>query len=144
MPDRHPNGTCTSLAASCHNHPTLHLRSIRTHQKNFWQPQHQCLFSSTPDTTPTVCPTKVPITHITQDTRSAIVYRVPCKDRNSFYVGLSKRSLAAWLKEHQRAVFTGDSTLWILAEHSIKIDHEDRIGYIVSLYWSCQAFRWIV
>ena len=75
----------------------------------------------------------------TQEARSGIVYRIPCKDCNSSYVGQSRRSLAARLKEHQRAVFTGNSNLSALAEHTMNTDHEVDWPSAMVLD-SCQAF----
>ena len=39
-------------------------------------------------------------------------------------MGQSKKSLAVRLKEHQRALYTGDSNISALVEHAITIGHE--------------------
>ena len=51
-------------------------------------------------------------------------YRIPCKDCDCaythVYVGQTKRLFGVRLKEHQKAVFTGDSEKSALAEHVLK------------------------
>lgn len=61
---------------------------------------------------------------VPQDARKGVIYKIPCRDCDSSYVGQSKRSLAVRLKEHQRAVYTGDTNMSALAEHSITTGHE--------------------
>ena len=43
---------------------------------------------------------------------------------NSAYIGQTKRLLGVRLKEHQKAVFTGDSEKSALAEHVLKTGYE--------------------
>ena len=49
--------------------------------------------------------------------RSGVVYRIPCKDCNTSYVGQTLRTLDRRIKEHQRLVVTGDTASSALAEH---------------------------
>ena len=79
-----------------------------SHQKGSWQPQQQGLLSPTPDTLLSACQTKGPGTPRGMQ-RDSIENCV--QDGNGSYVGQSKRSLAAWLKEHQQTVFTGGSNV---------------------------------
>ena len=71
---------------------------------------------------------------------SWIVYRILCKDCNNSYNGQWKRTLAAWLKENQQEVFTGDSNLQLsaLAEHSMNTGQVDRTNS--TALDSCQTF----
>ena len=48
----------------------------------------------------------------------------PMQGCNSAYIGQTKRLLGVRLKEHQKAVFTGDSEKSALAEHVLKTGHE--------------------
>ena len=52
-----------------------------------------------------------------------MVHKVPCKNCERIYVGQTKRSLVVQLKEHQRAVFIGDSSTSALAEHAMITGH---------------------
>ena len=52
-----------------------------------------------------------------------IVYRIPCKDCSSCYVGQTGRTFSQRLKEHQRAVKSFDVNASVLAEHVLNEDH---------------------
>lgn len=58
------------------------------------------------------------------DQRNGVVYRIPCKDCESTYVGQSGRSLACRMKEHQRAVRGGDTNASAIAEHAWGKQHQ--------------------
>ena len=59
--------------------------------------------------------------------QNGVVYRIPCGDCESTYVGQSGRSLACRMKEHQRAVRGGDTNASAIAEHAW--GHQHRIEW---------------
>ena len=56
--------------------------------------------------------------------QNGVVYRIPCGDCESTYVGQSGRSLACRMKEHQRAVRGGDTNASAIAEHAWGHQHQ--------------------
>ena len=59
-----------------------------------------------------------------KESLSNVVYRIPCKNCDCAYVGQTKKLFGVRLKEHQRAVFTGDSEKSALAEHALRTGHD--------------------
>ena len=59
-----------------------------------------------------------------KESLSNVVYRNPCKNCDCAYVGQMKRLFGVRLKEHQRAVFTGDSEKSALAEHALRTGYD--------------------
>ncbi len=55
--------------------------------------------------------------------QSGVVYRIPCQDCEKSYVGQTQRNLDRRIKEHKRAVVTGDTATSALAEHSWSLHH---------------------
>ena len=50
--------------------------------------------------------------------RKGVVYSIPCADCNKCYIGQSGRSLSCRMKEHRRAVVSGDTNASAIAEHA--------------------------
>ena len=50
--------------------------------------------------------------------RKGVVYSIPCADCNKCYIGQSGRSLSCRMKEHRRAVVSGDMNASAIAEHA--------------------------
>ena len=71
--------------------------------------------------------------------KSGVVYRIPCMDCEASYVGQTLRNLDQRLKEHKRAVITGDTSSSALAEHSWSVHH--RVDWDHT-YILCQHQHW--
>ena len=55
--------------------------------------------------------------------KSGVVYRIPCADCDTFYVGQTGRNLSLRIKEHKKAVKTFNTDTSALAEHILSKDH---------------------
>ena len=60
---------------------------------------------------------------ISQESRSSVIYRIPCADCSRSYVGQTGRNLSQRIREHRRAVDNFDMDTSALAEHANKEDH---------------------
>ena len=56
--------------------------------------------------------------------KAGVVYRVPCGDCPTTYVGQTGRTLMHRLKEHKRALTTANSMTSALAEHAVDTGHD--------------------
>ena len=64
---------------------------------------------------------------VPREKRTGVVYRVPCGACSETYVGQTGRTVEHRLKEHKRALVSGDTNTSALAEHAIQ--HSHRIAW---------------
>ena len=60
---------------------------------------------------------------IPPEQRSGVVYRIPCSECPKEYIGQTGRSLMQWIKEHRRALTTGNCVTSAAAEHALTTNH---------------------
>ena len=60
---------------------------------------------------------------ISQESRSSVIYQIPCADCSKSYVGQTGRNLSQRIREHRRYVENFDMDTSALVEHAIKEDH---------------------
>ena len=60
--------------------------------------------------------------------RAEVIYEVPCGDYPKVYVGQTGRTLSYRLKEHRRALTSGNMNQSALAEHGVAHDHAIDLG----------------
>ena len=76
---------------------------------------------------------------------SGVVYRIPCRTCTKVYIGQTGRTLEHRVKEHRRALVSGQSSLSAVAEHAMEEMHDiDWMGATVvdSLFQRCALEAW--
>ena len=61
--------------------------------------------------------------HIPRNQRAGVVYRIPCGDCEKVYIGQTGRTLEHRMKEHRRALTSGNLAQSALAEHAADRGH---------------------
>ena len=62
--------------------------------------------------------------HIPLQQRSGVVYRIPCRTCTKVYIGQTGHTLEHRVKEHRRALVSGQSSLSAVAEHAMEEMHD--------------------
>ena len=58
------------------------------------------------------------------DHRAGVVYKIPCRSCTKVYIGQTGRTLEHRLKEHRRALVSGDVSLSAVAQHAVDEGHD--------------------
>ena len=78
-----------------------------------------------------------------QDLFTGVTYKINCKDREKVYIGQTSRALRSRIREHKRAVFTGEENS-LLARHCLQNKHEFDFDDVKIMdgysQWSCRLF----
>ena len=113
--------TAQARPTHSHSHPTMRPSSICDHPKDIGPTQASHIFPASPHTLTDVIEAERP--HTLQQ-RAGVVYRIPCSSCSRVYIGQTGRTMEHCLKEHKRALTSGNTAQSGVAEHAVEQTHE--------------------